>query len=329
MHGPHRWLLGCLLALALGMASACATTPPGAGGLDGAAGGGQDGAQVRLASGTCWSATTLGQDPQTILAISNEFKVNYLYAARALLGRAAFARTRPCNGAHSIEVYKAVAMSDVQPQVADYGQLLEPQTAAYQQLSLQVDRACMNQTLFNVANATGINNTVVTPAFPDGMTLGWAPPSPEQWAAGQRVYACTLTQASPSALLYNTVFSGSFPTEDRTCIDNRALEYVDCARTHNRERIGLIDVQAAVATGQFPGAVRNGSVPVTAVLYQVLDRACTTYLKQVSDTTKLTGVAEIDPGQWPTRTGAYPVECEADTAPAKQTITTQGSVFDK
>ncbi|HEX4189874.1 MAG TPA: septum formation family protein, partial [Marmoricola sp.] len=251
--------------------------------------------------------------------------------ARALYGRSAFAQTRPCSGPHSVEVYKAVAMSDVQPQVADYGQLLEPQTAAYQELALQVDRACMNQTLFNVANATGINNAVVAPAFPDGVTLGWAPPSPQQWAAGQRVFACTLTQKSPSALLYSTVFSGSFPTEDRTCIDNRALEYVDCARQHNRERIGLIDLRAAVGTGQVPGpaSIKNGTVPVSAVLYQALDRACTTYLKQISDTTRLTGVAEIDADQWPTPTGTYPVACEADTAPAKPVITTEGSVFDR
>ncbi|HEX4189558.1 MAG TPA: hypothetical protein VHZ06_01080, partial [Marmoricola sp.] len=82
MHGPRRWLLGCLGVLALGLASACASTPPGSEGIDGSGGGGQDGAQVQLTSGTCWSSTTLGADPQTIRAISKQYKVDYLYAAR-------------------------------------------------------------------------------------------------------------------------------------------------------------------------------------------------------------------------------------------------------
>ena len=111
--------------------------------------------------------------------------------------------------------------------------------------------------------------------------------------------------------MYASVFTHGFPTQDRTCIDSAALIYVDCARQHDRERIAWVDVTAAVRTGAFPNRV----VGLPAATLAGLDRACTTYLRAVSTTTALTGVAEPDVDDWPTRTGRYRIACEADVAP--------------
>lgn len=331
-----RSALALLVVLGLALLSACSAGPSTPGGSTGGAAPGQVGAQVQLSSGTCWTRATLGSDPQVVLKLAGQFGVSYFDAAHALTGRPAFALTQSCSAPHAVEVYKAVSMTDVKPQVTTYTQLLQAGSNAYARLAANVARACMNQILFDAASATGMTGAVMAPQFPDSMTLGWAPPSPQQWAAGQRVYACTLTQARPSALLYAAVFTRSFPTEDRTCIDNKSLVYVDCARSHNRERIAVLEMRTAVAAGQLAGAgaISNGPdgryVALAGSVYSALDRACTTYLRAISRTTRLSGVAEIDADQWPVRkTGSYPVACEADTPPTKKPLTTRGSVYDR
>lgn len=297
--------------------------------------GGQDGASVTLTTETCWSGLRAGADPETILQIAKQFSVTYFEAAHALADRAAFARTRSCSEDHGIEVYKGVRISDITPQLTDYAAFLRPDQSGYAAIDQAVRRACMDQVLLQAADASGVPGAVVEPAFPAGFTLGWAPPSPAQWEQGQRVYACTLAQAVASPLLYAAVFTHGFPTEDRTCIDNASLIYVDCARNHERERIAEIDLTAAVRSGAFPGtaaikARASGPfVDFDSAAFAALDRACTTYLRAVSTTTKLTGVAEPDVDQWPTRTGRFQIACEADAAPSPRPVVTQGSVFNR
>ncbi|RYJ05179.1 MAG: hypothetical protein EON52_12925 [Actinomycetales bacterium] len=185
------------------------------------------------------------------------------------------------------------------------------------------------------AQASKVPGAVVEPAFPDGVDLSWAPPSPEQWGKGQRVYACTLSSVNPVQFRYAGVFTRGFPTGERTCISNTPLVFVDCARKHDRERIAVIQVRAAVAAGKFPGAaaVRVGGngrfVQVPTATLAALDRACTTFLRSVSTTDRLTGVAEIDAERWPTPDGSYPVDCEADSPPTKDSVVTEGSVFNR
>jgi len=301
----------------------------------GGPGGGRSGSTVTLTTGTCWNGTLAGADPQYVLRLSKKYQVSYFAAAHALAPWPAFELTQSCAGAHAVEVYKAVAMSNVPPPMTTYADLLRAGTAAFTKLSVNAEHACMNQALVDAATRTGFRDALMTPAFPDSMTLGWAPPSEDQWNSGQRAYACTLTQKPAGDVLYASVFTKAFPTEDRTCIDNSSLSYVDCARKHDRERIAWIDLRVPVAAGRFPGrgAVRSGPrgkyVNVTPSRYAALDRACTAYLHSVSTTTKLTGVAEIDPDQWPTPDGRYLVACEADAPPTKKSVVTQGSVFNR
>ncbi len=324
MRMPPRRLLATLGSAALLVAVlGCSAAPTSAPIGDNS--GGQDGATVTLTTATCWSGLAAGADPQVILRIAKKYSVTYFDAAYALVGRAAFARTRSCSGDHGVEVYKGVRLSDVTPGVNDYTAFLRPHDSGFATIDQDVRRACMDQTLLNAADATGVASAVVEPAFPEGFSLGWAPPSPAQWEEGQRVYACTLTQATPSPLVYASVFTAAFPTQDRTCIDNRSLVYVDCARMHDRERIAWIDVTAAVLSRAFPNRVANLSSPTLAAL----DRACTTYLRAISTTTKLTGVAEPDVDQWPTRSGRFQIACEADAPPGKPSVATTGSVYDR
>ena len=123
---------------------------------------------------------------------------------------------------HGVEVYKGVRLADVTPQLNDYTAYLRPKEPEYAAIDQDVRRACMDQTLLEAADASGVATAEVEPAFPDGFTLGWAPPSPAQWTEGQRVYACTLTQVIASPLMYASVFTHGFPTQDRTCIDSAA-----------------------------------------------------------------------------------------------------------
>ncbi|WP_183407624.1 septum formation family protein [Nocardioides marmoriginsengisoli] len=323
--------LGAVLAIAA-VLSGCSAGPKSPAD-DPAAG--KSGIEVPLTTATCWSAATAGADPQEVLSLAKKYGVSYFAAAHALAERPAFDLTQGCAGSHQVEVYKAVAMDQVKPVVTTYTALLQSGSKAYAKLAANVEQACMNKPLLEAVVRTGLPGAVMSPVFGDGVTLGWAPPSPEQWEAGQRVYACTMTQKPAGTLRYASVFRKSFPTSRRTCIDNKALVYVDCARKHNREQISTIDVSAAVAAKKFPGrkAIKPGPdgeyVDVSPALYAALDRACTAYLRAVSTTKKLTGIAEIDPDKWPAPDGTYPVACEADTATTKNPITTQGSVFDR
>lgn len=321
-------LLAVLLAAAV---SGCEIAP----GQPGATGAGRDGTTVALAPDTCWTNATLGSDPQVLLSLSGTYGVNYFDAARALAARPSFALTEACDGEHHVEVYQVLPINQIQPLVTNYATLLLPSSTAYGSLSAAVARACMSPAAVRAADQTGIAGSIVEPAFPDGVLLGWAPPSPDQWNRGQRVYACTLMSASAVRYRYAAVFTRAFPTGDRTCIDNASRIFVDCARKHDRERIAVIDVRAAVAAGRFPGttAIRTGSagryVDVPANLYAALDRGCTSYLRAVSTTRRLTGIAEIDADTWPSADGSYPVYCEADTPTTTRSIVTEGSVYNR
>ncbi|MFL6062105.1 MAG: hypothetical protein ACJ72E_12800 [Marmoricola sp.] len=336
MRATLRALAAGLLLSALVAGCTDATKQASAGGTGaGGPAGGQPGATVTLTTGSCWTGALAGADPQYVLRLSKKYQVSYFAAAHALATWPSFALTQGCAGEHDVEVYKAVATSNVAPVVTTYAGLLRAGTPAFTRLSLDAEHACMNQVLVDAAAQTGIRSALMSPAFPDSMTLGWAPVSEQQWSKGQRAYACTLTQKPAGRVLYASVFTKAFPTQDRTCIDNATLDYVDCARKHDRERIAWIDLRTAVGAGRVPGhrAIRSGTrgkyVNLKPALYAALDRACTTYLHSVSTTTRLTGVAEIDTDQWPTSDGHYLVACEADAPPTKKSVVTQGSVFDR
>lgn len=297
--------------------------------------GGRDGAEVALATGTCWTGATLAADPQEILELSEKFGVSYFVAARALTDRPAFARTQSCGGDHEIEVYRVIQVPSLTPKLTTYAALLRTDRPLYRSLERAVRNACMSPVLARAAGESGVSGAVMTPALPAEMRLGWAPPSPQQFDRGQRVFACTLTHEKPSTVGYADVFTKRFPTGLRTCIESRTLIYVDCARKHDRERIAVIDARVAVQAGAFPGpkAIRNGPdgryLDVAPSAYAALDKACTAYLRAISTTKKLTGVAEIDVDAWPATDGSYPIACEADTRPDQQSLVTQGSVYNK
>ena len=297
--------------------------------------GGKPGTSVALAPNTCWTAQTLGSDPQAILELARSQAVDYFSVAHAVDGRPSFELTEACGGPHHVEVYQVVPVDRVTPVVTSYASFLQFGKRAYRTLGAAVERACMNKTLAETAERSGVPGAVAEPAFPEGTELGWAPPSPEQWAKGQRVYACTLSSATPVTFRYAAVFTRGFPTGLRTCITNSPLQFVDCARKHHRERIAVINVRTAVAAKKFPGrsAVTDGPngrfVDLTRATLARLDRACTAFLGAVSTTTKLTGVANLDVERWPTPEGDYPIDCQADTAPTKDSVVTEGSVFNR
>lgn len=299
------------------------------------AAGGRTGAAVSLAANTCWSEASLSNDPQAVLELSRTYAVDYFAVAHAVDERPAFARTQACDAPHSVEVYKVVPVDQVKPVVTNYAGLLKFGRPAYTKLSTALEVACMSPRLAKVATLSKVPGAVVKPALPEGIRLGWAPPSPEQWNSGQRVYACTLSSAKPMDFGYAALFTKELPTSLRTCISNTPLSFVDCARKHHRERVAVFDVRTAVAAKKFPGrsAIKVGSqgpfVQLSAPVLAALDRACTAYLRSVSTTPKLTGVVEIDAAAWPTPEGAYPIDCEADAPPTTDSIVTTGSVFNR
>ncbi|HET6165658.1 MAG TPA: hypothetical protein VFE07_02420 [Marmoricola sp.] len=288
-----------------------------------------------VAEGTCWSAARLGADPQDVLRISKEFSVPYLVVARAVADRPSFAHPLGCGQAHSVEVYKVLRLPELEKQLTDYATLLQTRTALYDKVARSVSLGCMTDTLASVAAASGLPGAVAEPMLPEGASLGWSPAAPAQWAAGQRVFACTLTWAKPEPVRYAAVFTKKFPTSMRTCIDTHALLFVDCARRHDRERIALIEAREAVEKSAFPGrkAIRKGPngryLAVSDARYRKLDAACTAYLHAISTTKKLTGVANVDVDEWPTPDGSYPIYCEADTRPDQKSLITEGSVYSR
>lgn len=288
-----------------------------------------------LAEGTCWDGAQVGADPQDVLKLSGAEGVPYLVTARAVAGRPAFTRRIACAMEHEVEVHKVVRLLKLEQRLADYARLLRTGTKLYDKVSRSVAQACMTPALAAAAKASGVLGAVMEPALPAKAQLGWAPASPAQWAKGQHVFACTLTWAEPERLRYASVFTRDFPTGLRTCIDGRALVYVDCARRHDRERIAVIDAREAVEARAFPGrgAIRSGPdgrfLAVSQAQYAVLDAACTSYLRTISSTKKLAGVANIDVAEWPTPTGSYPIHCEADRPTSRKSLVTKGSVYDK
>lgn len=320
---------------ALGLAvlfAGCSQGPlPGVGG-DSASDGGKPGS---VAEGTCWAGTRLGADPQDVLELSTRFGVPYLSTARALADRPAFAQPVACAEDHAVEVYKVLRLPTLDPQLTDYAVLLKQQTPLYEKVSRALAKGCMTGPLPKAAEETGLRGAVMAPVLPEGASLGWAPASPDEWASGRRVFACTLTWDEPTAIRYASVFTKAFPTGRRTCIDSRALRFVDCARRHDRERIAVVEAREAVAAGDFPGpkAIRNGPtgryLAVEDAAYRRLDAACTSYLRAISTTKRLTGVANVDVDEWPAPGGSYPVYCEADTRPDQDSLSTEGSVYNR
>jgi hypothetical protein len=288
-----------------------------------------------VAEGTCWSDTMLGADPQEVLRLSKAYAVPYLVAAHALATRPAFSASMDCDDVHSVEVYKVVRLPKLDQQLTDYAALLRTATPLYGTVARSVAQACTTKPLADAVAKAGLPSAVMSPMLPEGATLGWAPASPDRWSNGQRVFACTLTWSKPRSTRYSAVFTKHFPTGDRTCIDTKALVFVDCARKHDRERIAVIEAREAVAAGAFPGpkAIRNGPsgryLDVGDARWAKLDAACTAYLRAISTTKKLTGVANVDVDEWPAPGGSYPIYCEADTRPDQKSLVTEGSVYDR
>lgn len=288
-----------------------------------------------LDEGTCWTAAALGADPQDVLELSDRFGVPYLAAARAVATRPAFSERRECGEDHEVEVFKVVRLPKLDKRLTDYAALLRIQSRLYGTVARSVAQACMTKPLARAVAKSGLPNAVMTPALPAGASVGWAPASPDQWSAGRRVFACTFTWAEPGAERYAEVFTSAFPTAKRTCIDNQRLVFVDCARDHERERIAVIEAREAVAAGVLPGAAAVRSTPDGRVVdigeahYARLDAACTSYLRAISTTKKLAGVANVDADEWPAPGGSFPVYCDADMPPAKSPLVTKGSVYDR
>src|SRR3954449_4555632 len=192
-----------------------------------------DGSPV-LAQGTCWTGTTVGADPQDVLALSKRSGVPYLAAARAVADRPAFSQGKKCSDDHAVEVFKVVRLPQLEARLRNYGPLLRVQAPLYTTVSHSVAQACMTKSLAKAAARTRLPGAVMSPALPSGASVGWAPAAPAQWAAGQRVFACTLTWAHPQSVRYAAVFTKGFPASQRTCIDTKSLAFVDCARRHDR-----------------------------------------------------------------------------------------------
>lgn len=288
-----------------------------------------------FAEGTCWTADLLGADPQDVLEMSTRYDVPYLVAARATATWPAFAHGVPCDHEHAVEVYQVVRLPDLDARLAQYATVLRRQSPLYDSVSRRVARACMTGPLAKAAALSGLPGAVMEPALPAGASLGWAPAPPEAWRQGRREFGCTLTWSQPRATRYREVFTRSFPAGERTCIDSRSLLFVDCARDHDRERIAVIQAGQAVAAGAFPGpkAVRTGPngryLDVGDAAYRALDTACTAYLRSISTTKRLTGVANVDVDEWPTPDGSYPIHCDADRRPDQESLVTRGSVYDR
>lgn len=322
--------LPALVAIAVLLLGGCADKAvPGFGGGAGSAGG------ADLAEGTCWTGDLLGADPQRVLALSRQYAVSYPAAARAVATWPSFGRSVPCAEDHAVEVVKVVRLPALDARLTDYASVLSTRTPLARTVARSVAQGCMTGPLGQAAARTGLPNAVMEPVLPDGATLGWAPAPPGQWREGRREFACTLTWKQPQRTRYAAVFTRGLPTVLRTCIDSRALLFVDCARDHDRERIAVIEAREAVAAGAFPGpeAVRRGPggryLDVSDAAWAKLDAACTAYLRAVSTTKRLTGVANVDVDEWPTPEGSYPIYCDADRKPDQQPLVTRGSVYDR
>ena len=330
--------LRLLVALVAGlMLAGCSSAPapkPGDG-TAAPASPGSTSPTTTLAAGTCWTGIRLGSDPQDTLALANSFHVPYRVTARAVADRPAFSRSVSCAADHAVEVFKLVRLPKLEPKLTSYAALLRVESPLYAGVDRAVEQACMTKGLARAAALAGLPGAVMAPVLPAGAAVGWAPATPDAWTAGQRVFACTLTWSHPQRAGYASVFTRSFGADKRTCIDSASLLFVDCARRHDRERIAVIEARDAVTAGSFPGhqAIRKGPdgrhLDVSDAAYGNLDAACTAYLRTISTTKRLTGVANIDVDQWPTPDGSYPIYCDADRRPDDDPLITTGSVYNR
>lgn len=326
---PRPRLLALLAAVVLTVAGCSGGAASRLGGGSGATTSGD------FAEGTCWTADRLGADPQHVLALSKQYDVPYLVAAHAVASWPSFDHGVPCTGAHAVEVVKVLRVPTLDAKLTDYATLLRGRSALSRTVARSVAQGCMTGPLAQAATRTGLPNAVMQPALPAGATLGWAPAPPDLWSKGRREFACTLTWERPQPTRYATLFTKAFPTGLRTCIDSRALLFVDCARGHDRERIAVIEAREAVASGAFPGpkAIRQGPqgryLDVGDGAWARLDAACTAYLRAVSTTKRLTGVANVDVDEWPTPDGSFPIYCDADRPPDQKPVVSRGSVYDR
>lgn len=334
-------VLAAVLVAVLALAGCSQAQPPGADGSGTPSGGGSTGETGTppqpgtFAEGTCWSGALLGTDPQDVLKLSRRYGVSYLLTARAVADRPAFDDGVACGKDHAVEVYKVLRLPELEKRLTDYAMLLRIRTPLYASVVRSVSQGCMTDGLAKAVARSGLAGAVMAPVLPSGASLGWAPAAPDEWAKGRRSFACTLTWDEPRETRYHTLFTKALPVKERTCIDSRTLLFVDCARRHDRERIAVIDAREAVATGSFPGASalhdgpRGRFLKLRDARWAKLDAACTAYLRSISTTKKLTGIANVDGDEWPTPTGAYPIYCDADTRPDQDSLVTEGSVYNR
>jgi hypothetical protein len=329
-----------LLVAVLVLGAGCSQAPlPGADGPGSGSGSGAGSSEPpepgTLAEGTCWSGRLLGSDPQDVLRLSGKYGVSYLLTARAVADRPAFDDGVACDEDHAVEVFKVLQLPELESRLTDYATLLRIRTPLYATVSRSVAQGCMTDELAKSVARADLPGAVMEPVLSSGASLGWAPAAPDEWAKGRQVFACTLTWDKPRTTRYRAIFTKALPTSERTCIDSRSLLFVDCARRHDRERIAVIDARDAVAAGSFPGphALRKGPrgrfLHVGDARWAKLDAACTAYLRSISTTKKLTGIANVDGDEWPTPTGAYPIYCDADTRPDQDSLVTEGSVYNR
>ncbi len=244
-----------------------------------------------------------------------------------------------CAKPHRISVYGLVGLPpELDQEVSSYAKLLRIDSDLYAQVRNSVNRSC-SLALPGVRKALKKTDLrlQITPAVNAKVgELTFNPVPFANWEAGQRQFVCIMNLHQADTLTLTDFLTSSGQASNLHLCYNPNSQPVDCGEPHTMESAAIIVANQAVADGQLPDKTGfvNGTLNVSADIWDSLDRVCTTFIRANSNLPRgLTGVTSLYDSQWPIQgTEDYAFYCDATspygTPPRKMTRST-GSVFNR
>lgn len=294
-----------------------------------------DGAGDTVEAGDCLGPGTLGDTPTDLATQIDAFG---LVAYTAMADDPLWANQVDCSQPHAFEVYDVVTLpADLDEQVVSYADLLADHGPLAKAVRTAVGHGCATALGPSAAvmDASPLQADVMPVLNSAGaLQLASNPLPPASWAGGDHGFACLLEQDPPGTVMAADIATGALPYADRVCLDGTA--FTGCDQPHDAERIAVLSVDTAVATGALRGRQAvdaDGRVNLGDDEWALLDEVCDRYLREVTVTPApgLVGVANTYPESYPDTNGRYWVLCSAQApfgADPADVVTTSTSVFD-
>ncbi len=244
-----------------------------------------------------------------------------------------------CAKDHRLHVYGLVGLpTELDEQITSYAKLLDSDSELYEQVRTTVNRAC-SRTLPGVPKALKKTDLLlqITPAInADIAQLTFNPVPYPNWQDGQRQFPCLMSLDKPGTQTLADFMTVTGQDSSLHLCYGPNSQPVACTEKHTMESAAVITANEAVAEKQLPDSSGfvNGTLKVSADIWDTLDRVCTTFIKANSKLPKgLTGVTSLYNSQWPIQgTEDYAFYCDATSpysTPRGKMTRTNGSIFNR